>query len=171
MSNEAGSYYRLDFIELALESNYDYLYVYDNTDADNPVLLETYNGFPCPFATVFPTSNLLLEFITDGSVTENGFEIEYSCVDPSSINELLADIDWSVSPNPFGNRFYVDGLPSQTEWILQLFSSAGRLIDSQFVAAGRAQVAFSTQSIPAGMYWLRAVSSEGTLPARRLVKH
>lgn len=170
MSNEEGNHYRLNFIEYFTEDNYDYLYVTDNTDPSNPQLLATYNGFLQPFEVVFPTSNLLIRFETDGSVTESGFIIDYACVETTATTNLLTNIDWKVAPNPFGQQFYVHDLPAQTDWTLQLFSADGRLVATQLAVPGNEQVAFDTGAIPSGLYWLRAVSDEGTLEARRVVK-
>jgi Zn-dependent metalloprotease len=80
---------RLDFINFDVEAgqgnscNYDYLEVFDGPSVNDPSL-----GIFCnnniPTALTSTRSAITLRFITDAGQTEGGFEINWSCILPTS---------------------------------------------------------------------------------------
>jgi subtilase family serine protease len=74
-----GNKIKLDFTLFSLESNYDYLYIYDGTSVSAP-LIGTYTGNNSP-GTIYASSGALtVRFTTDGSDTYAGFAATINCV-------------------------------------------------------------------------------------------
>ncbi len=69
------------FNSFNLESGYDYLYVYDGSDINAP-LLGSFSGstIPGPFTSNNPNGTLTFWFISDGSVTYNGWDATVTCL-------------------------------------------------------------------------------------------
>ena len=67
----------LTFSAMAIESGWDYLYVYDGVDQTG-TLLQTYTGFTVPTTPLIAASGTMyLFFDSDGSVIEAGFEASW----------------------------------------------------------------------------------------------
>ena len=68
---------RLHFVNFYLEAGADEVRVYDGNNASAP-LLNTFTGTSRP-SDVYSTGNtVFVSFVTDGSVTKDGFKIVYS---------------------------------------------------------------------------------------------
>lgn len=68
----------LNFTSLNLETNYDYLYVYDG-ETTNDVLIATLNGSTLPTTIVGTSGKLLLEFRTDCATVASGWVANWTC--------------------------------------------------------------------------------------------
>lgn len=66
----------LTFPMVSLEFGYDYLYVYDGTNAGAPLLAQINGASAAPVTAT--SGNVFLKFESDFSVTEDGFKIEYT---------------------------------------------------------------------------------------------
>ncbi|MBT9394790.1 hypothetical protein KLP40_16610 [Hymenobacter sp. NST-14] len=85
----AGRKIRLDFTAVALESGYDYISVYDGSNANAP-LIGTYTGYLSPF-TVYATNStgkLTVRFSSDYSAQYSGFAATVSCVTSVPLPDL-----------------------------------------------------------------------------------
>ena len=72
---------RLHFLNFDLETNLDKVHVYDGNDASAP-LLHAFSGTSRP-SDVFSSGNtVFVSFVTDHSVTDDGFQIAYSTIIP-----------------------------------------------------------------------------------------
>jgi len=98
-----------------IESNWDYLYVYDGTDV-NSTPLATYTGTATITDLTSTTGPLTLKFTSDGSVVYPGFQLTVSCISntcptPSSISvSNVGNTSATVSWVPAGN---------ETSWIVE----------------------------------------------------
>lgn len=68
----------LNFSSLNLETNYDYLYVYDGESYNDP-LIATLNGTTIPPTIIGTSGKLLLEFRTDCATVASGWAANWSC--------------------------------------------------------------------------------------------
>lgn len=68
----------LNFSSLNLETNYDYLYVYDGESYNDP-LIATLNGTTLPPTIIGTSGKLLLEFRTDCATVASGWTANWSC--------------------------------------------------------------------------------------------
>ena len=75
-----GDLVTFTFLFFNIENNFDNLYVYDGPDANSP-LIATLTGdtLPDPIIASNTTGALTLNFTSDGSVTDFGYEILISC--------------------------------------------------------------------------------------------
>jgi Secretion system C-terminal sorting domain len=71
-------------------------------------------------------------------------------------------------PNP-ANNFVQASLP-QNIIIIDLYDLQGRKKASYAVAAGTMVLSINTKELPAGVYWLRAYTADGTVTRHRFVK-
>jgi PKD repeat protein/subtilisin-like proprotein convertase family protein len=78
----------LSFNQFLLESNYDYLRVYDGVDATG-ILLLTASGGVLPNAVTATSGSMFLRFTSDGSVVYSGFEAQWTTVQAG--NDVVAD--------------------------------------------------------------------------------
>ncbi len=75
----SGSNIRLSFSAFQTESCCDFVHIYDGSNASAP-LIGSYSGSAIPLAIQTTQPNAFIEFDTDGSVTESGWEIQYECI-------------------------------------------------------------------------------------------
>ena len=73
----SGGVITLDFTSFDLESNYDYLTIYEGTNSYGSYL-RRYTGSSLPSSLTSSSSSLFVRFTTDGSATRSGFELNYS---------------------------------------------------------------------------------------------
>ncbi|NBX80633.1 MAG: PKD domain-containing protein, partial [Flavobacteriales bacterium] len=89
-----GQSVQVAFSAFQLESNYDYLYIYNGNSSAAP-LIGTYSGTTSPGTIISSASNgcLTFRFTTDGSVTYSGWTASISCVTPPppSTNIIMAN--------------------------------------------------------------------------------
>ena len=74
LSNPLGHRMQLTFTSFDLETNYDYLYVF-NGDVSHRF---TGSSIPGPFISTDTGSSITLRMETDGSVTRRGFHAEWA---------------------------------------------------------------------------------------------
>ncbi|XP_040210579.1 CUB and sushi domain-containing protein 3-like [Rana temporaria] len=66
----------LAFISFSIEPNYDFLYIYDGTDGNSP-LIGSFQDSKLPERIESGSNNMHLAFRSDGSVSFTGFHLEY----------------------------------------------------------------------------------------------
>lgn len=100
----------LNFTSLNLETNYDYLYIYDG-DSHNDPLLTILNGTTLPPSITANSGKMLLEFRTDCATVASGWVANYSCntssvacemptgLNESNMNHNSAQLNWNTVPS------------------------------------------------------------------------
>ncbi|MDK2770829.1 MAG: choice-of-anchor D domain-containing protein [Flavobacterium sp.] len=100
----------IDFTSLNLETNYDYLYIYDGESYNDP-LIATLNGTTLPGTITATSGKMLLEFRTDCATVASGWIANWSCnmaspicEEPTNLNEInlthnQATLDWDDVPS------------------------------------------------------------------------
>ncbi|MFO8054061.1 MAG: C25 family cysteine peptidase [Bacteroidales bacterium] len=80
-----ASYVTLTFSSFDFEPGYDYLYIYDGSSTNDP-LIGSYDGTSLPGGGVINSSSnaITLQQITDAAISESGFELEWQCVYPNT---------------------------------------------------------------------------------------
>ena len=72
---------RLHFLNFDLDTRNDEVRVYDGNAATAP-LLHTFSGTSRPSDVLSSGNTVFVLFVTDGSVTKDGFKIAYSTIIP-----------------------------------------------------------------------------------------
>ena len=100
----------LNFTSLSLETNYDYLYIYDG-DSHNDPLLTVLNGTTLPSSITANSGKMLLEFRTDCATVASGWVANYSCnstsvacemptgLNESNMNHNSVQLNWNTVPS------------------------------------------------------------------------
>ncbi|MCF6365593.1 MAG: C25 family cysteine peptidase [Bacteroidales bacterium] len=90
----AGKMINVEFVSFATEGGYDYLYVYDATDATN--LIGQYDEDNMPPTNITATNAdgaLTFVFTSDGSVTRDGWVTNITCVDGVATYTITFDVN------------------------------------------------------------------------------
>ncbi|WP_320815021.1 CUB domain-containing protein [Flavobacterium sp.] len=97
----------INFSSLNLETNYDYLYIYDG-DSHNDPLLAVLNGTTLPPAITANSGKMLMEFRTDCATVASGWVANYSCntsavacempvgLSQSNMNHNSVQLNWNI---------------------------------------------------------------------------
>ena len=96
---------QLDFSSFSLETDYDFLWVYDGDDVYAPKIGRWNTQSP---GTVQSTSNVMcVEFRSDCATTSTGWEASWSAVMPAPVEPELPEIEPGIYPNPTNDKFTV----------------------------------------------------------------
>lgn len=74
---------QLTFTRFRMETNYDYIYIYDGPTIASP-LLGSYTGNTLPASITSTAPSITIKQLTDPAVTDTGFAINWSCILPNS---------------------------------------------------------------------------------------
>ncbi len=80
MTADTGFVYRLEFSQFDVETDDDWLTIYDGSTTSSPVLGE-FTGFDIPEAVVSTQENVLIRFTTDGFTERSGWSLDFSCIE------------------------------------------------------------------------------------------
>ena len=94
IQGSTGSNIRITFNEFETESCCDFIYIYDGSNSSAP-LLGTYSGTSLPPVIQTTQPKAYIEFETDGSVSDPGWEIEYECI------EFFSDLQFKNGTTQF----------------------------------------------------------------------
>lgn len=89
----------IEFTQFALETNWDFLLIYDGATTDAP-LLGKYTGTTSPGMITSSGGSLLLEFRSDCATTATGWAINYSSVSNAQVipvTTILSGTPWKTS--------------------------------------------------------------------------
>lgn len=151
----------LQFSRWQLADAGDKVTIYDGEDANAPVLA-TFDGSQTPSLLTSTSNKVFLEFETDGSGEDLGWELQYSSVASSTPQKMLDEV--SVSPNPARDFVTV----SKAQGLqLELFSIDGRLLSSQRAESDNSRIDVS--SLSSGVYLLNLTTNEGYRSVKKLV--
>lgn len=107
---EDAAYMRVHFDQVDLESGYDYVYLGD-TDLADDWYYEDYTGYSTNFWSgwipLMSDNRLYIRFITDGSITDWGFEIDMYEIRTYTNNQYLCSYDSFPS---LPSNYYLDTL-------------------------------------------------------------
>ncbi|MFH1320906.1 MAG: PKD domain-containing protein, partial [Bacteroidota bacterium] len=105
----------LTFISFAFESWYDYLYIYDGPNISS-TLIGAYDGYSLPNGGTITSSGgaITLYQVTDYSVTEAGFELDWSCY--MSTNPPVANFTANTTTSCNGSVSFMDLSTGPTSW-------------------------------------------------------
>lgn len=78
----------LTFSDFELESGYDFLTIYDGPADDSPVLANRLSGSSLPSSVTSTGGSMLVQFISDGSVTRSGFVSNWTSTTEDVENEV-----------------------------------------------------------------------------------
>ena len=112
---------------------------------------------------------------TPGGINMQGFTLNVvgTMPSPNAVAEISSANDFMIFPNPVSESATIQWNATATEQgRLDIFNAQGQLVSTERynVSAGAQQVQLNTQSLSAGMYIVRSVSSAGTVRQTTFVK-
>lgn len=112
----SGKDISIAFTAFDVESNFDFLFVYQGTTTSGTLLGRYHNGNPPPatLRSLDTSGCLTFRFTSDGSITANGWQIAVSCTDQNplltiddvTVNENAGTADFTVTHTRFASGPY-----------------------------------------------------------------
>ena len=119
----------LTFSAFNLETDYDYLYVYDGNSTSAPDLSGggfTGTDIPGPFTSTAADGSLTVKFFSDGGVTEDGYVADVACESTLATSEFEPNIDFTYYPNPTNGQVSIQSKTQINE--ITVYNVEGRLL-------------------------------------------
>jgi carboxypeptidase T len=151
----------------------------NNLDAGNPTFTGVQQNWVKEEMSLdnFLGNNILLRFRlrSDFGVEMDGFyfdDLLVQTIDTSTIgiaeNHLASSIGQNM-PNPADEYTFVNVNRPQENSVLEIYDSFGRLVMTENVTAGAANVRLNTATLPAGIYFYRLAYGNEASETRRMV--
>ncbi len=155
----------LSFTEFDLETDYDFVYVYDDLSGNNS--LASFTGNKLPQDVVSTTGVMMVVFSTDEAIVKQGFTIDYTSTTTNDVNEIARNTNIKLYPNPTDNVFTIE---SDLDVVVQFFDVVGKqVINDMNLTRGIHQVDISNLS--KGVYLLRFISEgDNSYFVERIIK-
>ena len=155
----------VNFLEFETEADYDFLYIYDGSSADAP-LIGQYDGNQSP-GLVTASNNqgtLTFRFTSDRGVNASGWTATVSCIDATSIDEVGCQNIARVYPNPSRGCINIE---ANDEMDYHLYNNLG-----QSVRNGRFNhtTQINTEELPQGIYFLQLKGEHGMQTEKILIE-
>lgn len=155
----------ISFTQWNVESNYDFLKIYDGTNATFP-LIGNFSG-ELPMDVTAYSGAMHLVFTSDGTVTGTGWKANWSCESGSRTAPVSAENDFSISPNPSNGQFKMLFSEDMLNACLTVYSADGRLVLLQKINAQ--SVNLDLQSLSNGLYLAKIVTPNGETLNKRMI--
>jgi hypothetical protein len=129
--NNAGLKLKVTFASFNLESNYDYLYIYNGPDEFYPDLTSgglTGTANPGTFNSTATDGSLTFKFYSDQGVVASGWNATITCTGTLGIEDANF-LDYSYYPNPTTGKVTIKSKDAITE--VAVYNVQGQLLFSQ----------------------------------------
>ncbi len=128
-----GQKIKVTFSSFRLENNFDYLYIYNGTDAFFPEmtgggLTGTTLPSPATYTSTDPSGALTFKFVSDQLVNDTGWIASITCTGSLGI-ESSDFIDFSYYPNPTNGKVMINSKDLISE--VMVYNVEGQLLFNQ----------------------------------------
>ncbi|MDR2979410.1 MAG: C10 family peptidase [Bacteroidales bacterium] len=154
----------LTFSEFDTEENEDIFYVYDVSNAGDPVLLETLSGQLTGSMFTYQATRLLFIFETSAHGTAPGWHLNYTTSDVG-MDGISLQNTVNIYPNPANTIVKIE-MDSDFE-VLQISSITGQTISTQQVRDK--SMTLDVSSYPAGIYFITLKGNSGNM-TKKMIK-
>ncbi len=149
--SEPGKKIRLEFSEIDLEDDFDFIYVYDGPTTGSPQIIQiTGNVVPSEIISTAPDGSLTLEFSSDQAVNGNGYAALVSCDDRLGLSNF-SGIDFTYYPNPANDVVNISAKIEMTT--IAVYNITGQLLYNRNINAMDSKVDISEFST--GTYFFK----------------
>lgn len=157
-----AAFVNIDIASMNLESGFDYLTIYDGSNA-NGTVLATLSGNDSPQALYAASGSAYITFTSDGSVTNQGWELTYNS---STVGVEEDDTAFEVNafPNPTSGFLQVQLNQAQGErYTLDVFDLQGRNLQlgSGFIFPKNGSTLLDLSGLASGSYLLIIRNEQG----------
>jgi hypothetical protein len=132
---------QLTFTNFDLETDYDYLYVYDgNSTSATSFNPDGYTGtaIPGPFESTAADGSLTMKFYSDGGVVASGYAADIICKNNLGTTSFEPNIDFTYYPNPTNGQVSILSKTQINE--ISVYNVEGRLLYQKKVNSLNAKV-------------------------------
>ncbi len=148
---------------LNLEYDCDFLYIYDG-NTNNASMLGEFTGTATNHSVTSTGGAIYIEFTTDYSVTEDGWEITYTTTglgdDP--IQSILDD--WRIYPNPGNGTMHCERLqPGSCGTLIEVYDAMGQVVLSKEVPGKEDRLLIDISDKPEGVYYIKISGQNGSI--------
>lgn len=163
---------RINFIYFNTEQNNDVLNIFDGEDVNAP-LIGSYSGNNLPPVLYSSGNKMYLQFLTNDTIQNQGWELRYVRYKPTGIIEEQKSnsINLTVSPNPSNDKIsFTPNFENLNDIEISLMDISGRLITIEkvpLILNGSCQMDIGY--LPKGVYWLK-VASEKSIKLAKIIK-
>ncbi|HEX9981462.1 MAG TPA: M12 family metallo-peptidase [Flavobacterium sp.] len=166
--NVPGKRIRLTFTEFDLETDFDYLFVYNGATTSAPDLSNngiTGNSVPGPFVSTSPDGALTIRFFSDQGVVESGYVAQVTCEDNLATTDF-GNTDFTYYPNPTNGKVNIVSKTEMSE--IMVYNPEGRLLYNGKVNGLETQVDIS--AFATGTYFFK-LKFDGTTANFKILKN
>ncbi|ASW73400.1 zinc metalloprotease [Chryseobacterium piperi] len=165
----SGSALTLNFTELALEEDYDYLYIYNGPSTTSPLFANgtlTGNTLPGPFTSTHSSGAITVRFVSDPGVTEDGWKANFSCAVLGIEEVSTKDNTVNIFPNPAKNMITISSKENLKSY--KMYDAAGRVVLSSSSLKGN-KLEVNISSVQTGNYVVSVETDKQTV-IKKLIK-
>lgn len=152
---------KLTFSSFNLETDYDYLYVYNGSDTTFPEVSGggfTGTGIPAPIESTATDGSLTMRLYSDGGVVASGFVATVSCATLGS-SDFESAIDFTYYPNPTNASVVIKSKTEMSE--VFIYNPEGRLLSQQKINGLESTVDLA--AFASGTYFFKLRFNEKTV--------
>lgn len=164
-----GEKVTLSFTSFNLESDYDYMYIYNGNSTSSPLFANgnqlSGNSNPGPFVSTASDGSITAKFESDSGLEMPGWVAEVNC-GLMSISDFSGSDLFAVYPNPTSDFLQIQSKNGKLE-AAKLTDATGKLILTQKFNATYGKI--SMQHLPKGVYLL-TVQLDGKEFTKKIIK-
>ncbi len=151
----------LTFSSFDTELNYDGVIVYDGNNTSAPQL-GTFSGGTIPSAVTSTGGSMLVWFISDGSVRQNGWNASYNSL-ITGINENSTDNNIVVYPNPNDGTFTIKINGDIEIETISIYNSTGQNVWNNQLPISNTAIPVTIENFSSGLYLIQMKTINGLL--------
>lgn len=148
----------------ALESDYDFLTIYDGTSEAARVLGRYHGGNTPPDSLISTGNSVYVVFRSDGTVTDKGWRIRWQPYESTSRALALPALPLEAYPNPTDGSLWLEygGSGAPVDAVLSWTDALGRRVSSKSVKLTPGQpLSLDMDGMAAGVWFLQIESEAG----------
>jgi len=174
VETESGDPLTIYFEYFDTEADHDFLTIYDLGTGDTLVSLSgEYGSGSLPDSVTSPSGKMFLIFMTNSSITSDGWKIYYPKKSNLGWEEQNGIRNFQLYPNPASDKVTLRfSSASGSRVIFSVLTADGRVMKEMGweASAGKNTKELDITGLPAGIYLVQLVSEEGTAVTKLVIK-
>jgi hypothetical protein len=150
---EGANFIHVEFTQMSIEPNSDYLYFYNGVDESAP-LIATYSGYDIPESFDVMGSALFVKFVTDAQGQDHGWEFNYE-INVTDIDNVKTN-QFEIYPNPVSNMLYVNS--NLSFYCINIYDIYGKLLISKQI--DEKSISIDVASLASGIYFIKLIGKD-----------
>jgi len=173
LETESGDPLTIYFEYFDTEAGHDFLTIFDLATGDTLVSLSgEYTSGNLPDSVTSPSGKMFLIFMTNSSITSNGWKIYYPKKSNIGITEKSGIRQISLFPNPANDLVTIEfktTFPQSIKIEVMDVNGRIRLFDHAEATSGMSQTKIDVKMLPAGVYFLHITGNMETIVKKLII--